>query len=264
MQKSKLLVAILGALCAMPVMAADAPASPHTVTSNVGIVSNYIFRGTAQTSGNPAIQGGMDYAHSSGFYAGLWGSNVSWIGDSGATASGSVTMELDTYLGYKGAINADMSYDVGAVRYNYLGDYVAKATYAKADTAEIYAALTYKFLTAKYSYAVSDGFLTVTDAKGTNYLELNASYTIPDTSYTLIAHAGKQTYEGTGADAWIAAGYDPTYTDYKVAVAKDFSGYVLTLAYTDTNAIDGGFYTYPNNGGNWGKSAVAVSLTHAF
>ena len=264
MQKSKLLVAVLGALCAMPVLAADAPASPHTVTSNVGITSNYIFRGIAQTSGNPAIQGGMDYAHSSGFYAGLWGSNVSWIADSGAVASGSVTLELDTYLGYKGAINDDMSYDVGAVRYNYLGDYVAQTNYAKADTAEVYAALTYKFLTAKYSYSVLNQFLTVTDAKGTNYLELNASYTIPDTSYTLSAHAGKQTYKGTGADAAVAANLDPTVTDYKVAVAKDISGYVVTLSYTSTNAKDGGFYTYANNGGNWGKNAAAVSLTHAF
>jgi uncharacterized protein (TIGR02001 family) len=262
MQKSKLLVAVLGALCAIPVLAADAPASPHTVTSNVGITSNYIFRGIAQTSGNPAIQGGMDYAHSSGFYAGVWGSNVSWIVDSQAVVSGNVTLELDTYLGYKGAINADMSYDVGAVRYNYVGDYVP--VYANADTAEVYAALTYKFLTAKYSYSVLDQFLTVTGAKGTNYLELNASYTIPDTSYTLSAHAGKQTYKGTVADALAGGITDPTYTDYKVAVAKDFSGYVLTLAYTDTNAKDGGFYTWPSAGGNWGKSAVAVSLTHAF
>lgn len=261
MQKSKLLVAVLGALCTMPVLAADAPASPHTVTSNVGITSNYVFRGIAQTSGSPAIQGGMDYAHSSGFYAGVWGSNVSWVVDSQA-AVGNVTMELDTYLGYKGAINADMSYDVGAVRYNYLGDYVP--VYANADTAEVYAALTYKFLTAKYSYSVLDQFLTVMDAKGTNYLELNASYTIPDTSYTLSAHAGKQTYKGTVADGLAGTLLDPTYTDYKVAVAKDFSGYVLTLAYTDTNAKDGGFYTWPSAGGNWGKSAVAVSLTRAF
>jgi uncharacterized protein (TIGR02001 family) len=257
MQKSKLLVAVLGALCAVPVLAADAPASPHTVTSNVGLTSNYVFRGITQTAGNPAIQGGMDYAHSSGFYAGVWGSNVSWIGDSGAVASGSVTMELDTYLGYKGGIIADMSYDVGAVRYNYLGDYVALDPYAKADTAEVYAALTYKFLTAKYSYSVLDQFLTIKDTKGTDYLELNASYTIPDSSYTLSAHVGKQTYKGTVAPA------TATYTDYKVGIAKDFSGYVLGLAYTGTDAKDGTFYTY-TTGGNWGKSTTTVSLTRAF
>ena len=223
----------------------------------MGITSNYVFRGIAQTAGNPAIQGGMDYAHTSGFYAGVWGSNVSWIADSGAVASGSVTMELDTYLGYKGALTDAMTYDVGAVRYNYLGDYVAATNFAKADTAEVYAAISYKFLTAKYSYSALDQFLTVSDAKGTNYLELNASYTIPDSSYTLSAHVGKQTYKGSVAPA------TATYTDYKVGVARDFSGYVVSLSYTKTDADDGAFYTHAT-GGNWGKSATAVSLTRAF
>src|SRR3989339_612107 len=138
MQKSKLLVALLGALCAMPVLAADEPASPHTVTSNVGIVSNYVFRGITQTAGAPAIQGGMDYAHASGFYAGVWGSNVTWIADAGALASGSQSMELDTYLGYRSSITDDIGYDVGNVRFNYLGssNVAAASGFASADTAE--------------------------------------------------------------------------------------------------------------------------------
>jgi uncharacterized protein (TIGR02001 family) len=244
-------------------MAADAPAapaSPHTVTSNVGLTSNYVFRGIAQTSGNPAIQGGMDYAHSSGFYAGVWGSNVSWIADSGTVATGSVTMELDTYLGYKASFAADFGYDVGYVRYNYLGKYTSAATYAPADTAELYAAISYKFLTAKYSHSTLNQFLTVYDTKNTNYLELNANYAIPDTSYTVSAHVGKQTYQGAAGEGATTA----TYTDYKVGVAKDFSGYVLALSYTSTDAKDGGFYTYANYGGNWGKGMTAVSLTHSF
>jgi hypothetical protein len=55
-------------------MAADAPASPHTLTANVGFTTDYIFRGISQTSTNPAVQGGVDYSHSSGLYAGVWGS----------------------------------------------------------------------------------------------------------------------------------------------------------------------------------------------
>jgi hypothetical protein len=53
-----------------------------------------------------------------------------------------------------------------------------------------------------------------------------------------------------------------TYTDYKLGVTKDLSGYVLGLAYTSTNASP--FYTYPAFGGNWGKGTVALSLTHSF
>ena len=272
MQKSKFLVAVLGALCAMPVVAADAVIPMHkegihvipetakyTVTSNVGLVSNYVFRGITQTAGAPAIQGGMDYAHASGFYAGLWGSNVSWIADSDTVETGSVTMELDTYLGFKSSITKDVGYDVGYVRYNYLGssNYTAKPGYAKADTAEVYAAISYKFLTAKYSYSALNQFLTVANEKGTDYIELNANYTIPDTTYTVIGHVGKQTYNKS------AIASDATYTDYKVGVAKDFSGYVLTLAYTSTDAKDA-FYKYPDHGGNWGKDVTALSLTRSF
>jgi len=263
MLKSKLLNTLILAAMAVPcvAMADDAPASPHTLTANVGVVSDYIFRGIAQTSHTAAVQGGVDYAHASGFYAGLWGSNVTWIADSGAVATGSVGVELDTYLGFKNAFAEDFNYDVGFIRYNYVGSYTPAATYVKADTDEVYGALGYKWFTAKYSYGLGN-FLTVPGAKGTNYLELNASYPIADSGYTVAAHVGKQTYKGTSADAFTAAGNTPTYTDYKLGVTKDISGFVVGLAYTSTNASP--FYTYATKGGNWGKGVAALSVTRAF
>jgi len=270
--KRNLLNTLVLAALAVPgvAMAADAettehkegkhvtPASAHTVTSNVGLVSNYVYRGITQTIGKPAIQGGFDYARTSGFYAGVWGSNVSWITGSGS--AGNASLEMDTYAGFKGSFAEDYSFDVGAVRYNYLGEYVPPAGYVKADTSEIYGAIGYKWITAKYSYSLGD-FLTVPEAKGTSYLEVNASYTLADSGVTLGAHYGKQTYKGVAADALVAGGTDPSYADYKVNVSKDFSGYVFGLAYTNTNAKSGGYYTY--SGKDWGKSAIAVSLTHS-
>ncbi len=263
MLHSKLLNTLILAALAVPsvAMAEDAPASPHTFTANVGLTTDYIFRGISQTAHNPAIQGGLDYAHASGFYAGVWGSNVSWIADSGAVATGSVTMELDTYLGFRNTFADDFSYDVGFVRYNYLGGYTSTAGFAKADTDEIYGALGYKWITAKYSYGLGS-FLTIPGASGTNYFELNASVPVADTGITVAAHMGKQTYKGTTANLFTAAGVSPTYTDYKLGVSKDFSGYVLGLAYTSTNAST--FYNFPLAGGNWGKGTAALSLTHAF
>jgi uncharacterized protein (TIGR02001 family) len=262
MKKNALLNSLILAALVVPgvAMAADAaPASPFT--ANVGLTTDYIFRGIAQTSHNPAIQGGIDFAHSSGFYAGVWGSNVSWIVDSGAVATGSVGMELDTYLGFKNTFAEDFSYDVGFVRYNYLGTYTPTVGFTKADTDEIYGALGYKWITAKYSYGLGQ-FLTVPGAAGTNYLELNASVPVADTGITIGAHVGKQTYKGTTAALAAAAGNTPTYTDYKVSVSKDFGGYVFGLAYTSTNASP--FYTWPAAGGNWGKGTAALSVTHAF
>lgn len=271
MLNKKLLNTLVLAALAVPTLAMAeeaAPASPHTVTGNVGLVSDYIFRGIAQTSHNPAIQGGFDYAHASGFYAGVWGSNVSWIQDGGniLAGSGNATMELDTYLGFKNSFNEDFTYDAGFIRYNYLGKYTPAAnawipgtSLAKADTNEVYGAIGYKWFTAKYSYGVGS-FLAVPGATGTNYIELNGSYPVTDTGITLAAHVGKQTYKGLTATMMNAAGLTPNATDYKLSVSKDFSGYVLGLAYTSTNASP--VWTLPI-GGKWGKGTAALSLTHA-
>ena len=117
--------------------AAAAPASPFT--GNFTLASEYLYRGIAQTRGKPAVQGGFDYAHPSGFYIGTWGSNISWLVDAGASGA---SLELDIYGGYKGAINDDVSYDIGVLTYNYPGSYPKGFT--KPDTTEIYGAITWK------------------------------------------------------------------------------------------------------------------------
>ncbi|HEX5362775.1 MAG TPA: TorF family putative porin [Gallionella sp.] len=251
--KTKLLNSLILAALVVPSVAMAEEASPHTVSANVGFTTDYIFRGIAQTSHDPAVQGGIDYAHSSGFYAGVWGSNVSWIKDSGAVATGNVTMELDTYLGFRNSFAEDFSYDVGLVRYNYLGTYTPAAGFAKADTDEVYGSIGYKWVTAKYSYGLGN-FLTLPGAQGTNYIELNASVPVADSGFTVAAHVGKQTFKP-------AANAALTYTDYKLGVTKDIGGYVVGLAYTSTNAGPG--WTYAT-GGNWGKAVTALSVTHSF
>src|SRR5262245_37949565 len=79
-----------------------APASDHTLTGNVGLFSQYIFRGLTQTDRKPALQGGFDYSHSSGFYAGTWASNISWLRDVAPTYySSGGSLEWDFYGGFK-------------------------------------------------------------------------------------------------------------------------------------------------------------------
>ena len=60
--------------------AAEAPTSTHTLSANVGLFSEYVFRGITNSNEGPAIQGGFDYAHASGFYAGAWASNIEFGG----------------------------------------------------------------------------------------------------------------------------------------------------------------------------------------
>ena len=253
MLKKKLLVAALASAFALPAMAADSP-----VSFNVGLVSDYLVRGISQTSAKPALQGGVDYAHESGLYLGAWGSNISWITDFGAT--GTANIEVDTYGGFANSINDDTSYNVGFIRYNYLGSYTPAAGTVKADTQELYGALTYKMVTVKYSHSLGD-FLTVPNAQGTNYLELNGSYTLEDSGIILDAHYGTQKYKGADADALAAGGVSASYSDYSLKVSKDFSGYKVGAMFSSTDAS--GFYTTPA-GKKLGRSTLVLSVTHGF
>ncbi len=266
--KSKLLNSLILAALAVPgvAMAADAP----PVTGNIALVSDYLYRGISQTAGKPAIQGGFDYTHPSGFYAGAWGSNISWISDpgsvDGAALSPSATgasLELDTYLGFRNSFATDFSYDVGFLRYNYPGYYASGMT--KGDTNEIYGLIGWKWVTLKYSYSLGDTF-GISEAKGTGYIDLSASYTLEGPGITLGAHYGEQSYKGSTADALVLAGTDPSYSDYKLSVSKDFSGYVVGLAYSDTNAPDVGWYSATQADGSTeklGKGTAVLSVSHS-
>ena len=146
---------VLSGLVASPAlaMAAEKPVSPHSLSGNISLTSDYVFRGVSQTQNGPAIQGGIDYAHASGFYAGTWASNVDWVSLGFKNNS---SMEIDLYGGYKGSLG-DVGYDVGAITYYYPGDKIAGVK--TPDTTEIYLGGSWKFLSAKYSHVVSQNFI---------------------------------------------------------------------------------------------------------
>src|SRR5829696_3345373 len=70
-----------------PAAAAPAPEPDWTFSGNVGLYSQYVFRGISQTNEKPALQGGFDLAHKSGFYLGTWASNISWLSDANPDVS---------------------------------------------------------------------------------------------------------------------------------------------------------------------------------
>ncbi|PKO84478.1 MAG: hypothetical protein CVU17_02440 [Betaproteobacteria bacterium HGW-Betaproteobacteria-11] len=230
MKKSLIAAAVAGTLSSFSTFTlADeaAPASPHTFTGNVSLTTEYLYRGIAQTRGKPALQGGFDYAHSSGLYAGVWGSNISWLNDAGASAS----LEIDVYGGYKGTAGP-LGYDVGVLTYNYPGTNKPSGA-AKPDTTEVYGALSYQWLTVKYSVTTGSlfGWTKASDGsktKGSGYLEANAAYDLGG-GWGINGHVGHQNVKDRG---------NASYTDYKVGVTKDLGIGVLGLAYSATNAKD--------------------------
>lgn len=225
-------------------------------TGNVGLYSQYIFRGLTQTNQKPAVQGGLDLAHKSGFYVGTWASNVSWISDStagqppGDTASASV--EWDFYGGYKGTFAEDFGYDLGVLYYWYPGTY--PSWYTKPNTTELYAALTWKFLSLKYSYGVDNKTFGIPNSSGSSYLDLSASYDVVEKvndaigKVTLFGHVGHQWYLGSNADI---ANSNYNYTDWKVGASTEIYGLTVGVYGTGTNA-QSAFYTNP-----YGKNIAA-------
>lgn len=258
MNNKLITLAVAGALAApLLAVAADAPASPHTFTGNLGIATEYLYRGIAQTAGDPALQGGFDYAHSSGFYVGLWGSNISWLENASVKSS---SLEIDVYGGYKGAITDDVGFDVGVLTYNYPGSLAPAMT--NPDTTEVYGALSWKFLTLKYSHATTNLF-GVADSKGSGYLELNAAYDLGN-GWGISGHIGHQEVENNDF---------ASYTDYKIGVTKDIGFGVVGLAYSTTNAEDncakGEWYCLQSRPGGpfdhaAGKGKAVLSFTKSF
>jgi uncharacterized protein (TIGR02001 family) len=230
------------------------PTEPYTITGNFGIYSQYIFRGLTQTDRKPAFQGGFDFAHTSGFYLGTWGSNVSWLHDSGICNHG-CSLEWDMYGGYKYAFNDDWGIDVGVLYYYYPGSYVSGAT--KPNTTELYVAGSWKWASLKYSHSVDDTF-AVPNSKNSWYLDLSANYPIND-AWTLNAHVGRQEYKGSTNG--INNGDFLNYTDWKLGVTWLVAGYNVGAYYSDTNAKDSG---YTIAGRNIGKSTGTVFIQKTF
>jgi uncharacterized protein (TIGR02001 family) len=233
MRKSVVSIALAGAFAAPGIAAAQSPApAASPIAGNIALVSDYRFRGISQTFHKPALQGGFDYAHSSGLYLGNWNSNVS----EGAGFPGS-NLEMDFYGGWKKAFG-DFGLDVGFIYYYYPGsdagpgiafspaNNVSGAVHSgTVDNKEIYIGGTWKFLSLKYYHAIDDYF-SAPGTDGTSYID----------------------------------------------VTKDISGWIFGAAYIDTNAKgDCGaaeFYCFANSSltetKDAGKSTVVLSVSKTF
>ena len=114
--------------------AAQAPAPEHTLTGNMTLTSDYRFRGISQSFRLPAIQGGIDYGHASGFYLGNWNSSVS-----GNQYPNGASLEMDFYGGYKWEVSPGIVLDFGTIYYYYPGASYPGLPDSKYDHWEIYA-----------------------------------------------------------------------------------------------------------------------------
>jgi uncharacterized protein (TIGR02001 family) len=244
---------------------APVPASPHTLTGNLTLVTDYRFRGISQTFGGsnfwgPAIQGGFDYSHASGFYAGNWNSNVS-----GNTFPNGSSIEMDFYGGWKKTWD-DWGLDLGTIFYYYpnskypsgVNQFGEVNSFSNTNNWEIYVGGSWKFLSLKYYYALTDYF-GLTEGVIQNWVGANPNtgasplspnggtrgtqYLVASASYEIIP---KVTLLGSAGYTWVKNYADLSYFDYKVGVVYDWNSWLLGLALVGTNANKD--YWYAVNG----------------
>jgi hypothetical protein len=262
---------------------ADEAAPTHTVTGNLAIVSDYRFRGLSQTfaegfDAGPAVQGGIDYAHASGFYLGNWNSSVS-----GVQYPSSSSLEMDFYGGWKGT-SGDFGWDFGTIYYYYPGsEYTGLTTAtggttsAKIDEWEVHAGASWRWLSAKYYYGITDYFgytedvvaatcnpdtscaplARAGDTEGTGYLTASASFPAGD----------KVTISASVGYTWVANYDELDYLDYRLGIGCSLSGWLLGAAVIGSNADEDYWYAGPNGSGeikDIGEPTLILSLTRSF
>lgn len=195
--------------------AAMSDEGPFSVSGNVALTNDYRFRGLEQTDGGPAIQGGFDVEHTSGFYAGVWASNVELGGDG--------TIEMDYYGGYTFDITKNVSGDVGYIYYDYPqnGDITDDF-----DFAEWYGSVS--FFGATVGYAYSDDFFG--NAGTAHYVYTDYTHELP-AGFGLDLHVG---HSSISSQSYFATS-EEDYTDYSVGVTKEVMGVTLGVAYVGTD-----------------------------
>ncbi len=211
-----------------------------SLSFNASLTTDYRYRGLSQSRLKPAIQAGVDYAASNGFYLGAWGSSIQWIKD----ANGDAPVELDLYGGWKGEVAKGLTLDVGALSYQYPRHHLSPSP----ETLELYGALSFGPVTAKYSHSLSNLF-GFPDSKGSRYLDLSASFDV-GAGVMLSPHIGRQT---------VAKLSSSSYTDYSLSVSKDFDGWVPSLSFVGTNSKA---YLYGSQ--NLGKKGLVLAVKKNF
>ena len=204
------------------------------ISANVALTTDYVWRGYSQTDEDPAISGGFDYTDTSGFYAGIWGSNVGFAADT--------DLELDIYAGFSKDLGNGINWDIGILRYIYPGTSLS----GDIDWNEYHISASYGIASASINYT-NDVYGTGTTAI---YYTFGLEYSLPK-GWTLATGINLYDY-----DASLVTG---SVIDYHLGISKAFAGVGFDISYYDTNSTAANFY-----GDNIADGRVVLSLAKEF
>ncbi len=208
------------------------------VSMNIGVTSNYVWRGMTQSANSTAFSGGLDWENGSGFYAGTWISEA-WT-----------DYEMDLYGGYGGSVG-DFGYGVGLTYYTYPGD-------DDVNFAELGLSGSFKMLSFGLDYTISSDIDDTPGAEtfidGDMHYYLGASFDLPQ-DFTLGATIGQYAFEDDGV-----GGADFDFTYYQLDLSKSVGEFGdVTLSLSDSN-IDNSSTV----GGEDGDTRFFVSWAKSF
>ncbi|TXH96644.1 MAG: choline transporter [Rheinheimera sp.] len=201
---------VLAALSLMPAV------SQAELSSTVTLTSNYLFNGITLTDHDPALQPSLDWNNGSGFYAGLWASNVKF-------APGT-SLEFDATVGHWWQLNADWLLDAGIAQYTYHGSDGPQSR--GFNFPEAYLKVSYRKTRLSYWYA-SDYF----GAGGGHYI-VALNHAIPLGPGELLLQVDRST--STQTDKFMRDN-DGTYHHWRLGYQQAAFGLNWILAFDDTD-----------------------------
>ena len=183
------------------------------LTWNLAVTSDYVFRGISQNNRDPALQGGFDYAFGdSGFYTGIWGSNIDFQDRNGPD------VEVDFYVGWNHDFSDQWNGDISVIRYTYYG---ARDVYGDVDYNEVIGKLAWnKMLTFSVGYANDYANLGYSSF----YTGLDGSWDL-GSDWTFSAGVGHTNFSDNNG----------SYNNWLLGISKKFGPVQATLNYFDTN-----------------------------
>lgn len=212
------------AASAAPALADETdPPAAISVSGSAAIVSDYRFRGLSQSSGDPAVQGGITATHASGVYAGAWASSTRFerLGPTAERTYGNA--EVDLFAGWSGPVSSAVTLDVGMTAYVYPGGHLGKANFL-----EPYAAISSTLGPVQgklgVAYAWKQASLDMNrDGRGDEnlYLYGELSGGVPNTPVSLAAHLG-----------WTKGALSPKFATGRSADYDGGVDYNLTATWT--------------------------------
>ena len=168
-------------------------------SANVAMTTDYVFRGISFSNNEPAIQGGFDAEHTSGVYAGTWGSSIDGYGGT----------EIDYYIGWAGDVGP-VGLDLGVTEYTAPGD-------SDFDGTEFFIGVSGDVGPASLALYYYDA----DDYDGQQTWELSGE--VPVGMVTLAAAYGNQDYDSSDYDYW------------SIGASTELGGFGFSLNYSDTD-----------------------------